>query len=281
MKLLRFGAPGQEKPGILDANGQIRDISAHIDDIGYQHLNDSSLATLRNIDLDACPAVESEVRLGQPVSNVRKVVCIGLNYSDHAEEAGMPIPDEPVVFLKADTSLAAPNDDVYIPKNSTKLDWEVELGIVIGKTAKYVEEADAMNHIAGFCVVNEISERAFQLEGTGQWTKGKSHDGFCPFGPVLTTSDEISDVQALDVWLDVDGERVQSGNTRTMIFSVPHMVSYVSQYMTLRPGDLISTGTPPGVGLGHKPPRFLSAEQTMQVGIEGLGEITQRVKAMD
>jgi len=279
MKLLRFGAPDSEKPGALDSSGQIRDISGHITDFGYEQLDDSSLERLRAIDLAACPIVDASTRIGQPLSNIRKVICVGLNYSDHAEESGMPIPAEPVLFMKADTSLSGPNDDVQMPKGATKLDWEVELGIVIGKTTRYVSEANALDHVAGYCVVNDVSERALQLDGTGQWVKGKSHDSFCPYGPVITTRDEINDVQALDLWLDVDGERVQTGNTRTMIFSVAHIVSYISQTMTLRAGDLIPTGTPPGVGLGFKPPRYLSIGQRMNVGIQGLGEISQQVVA--
>ena len=277
MKLLRFGQPGSEKAGAMDSAGQIRDISAHVADIGYQQLDDSALDQLRSIDLDSCPTIDASVRLAEPVSNVRKVICVGLNYSDHAAESGMAIPEEPILFMKADTSLSGPNDDVQKPNGSIKLDWEVELGIVIGKTTRYVSEEDALQHVAGFCVVNDVSERAFQLEGTGQWVKGKSHDSFCPFGPFLTTRDEIPDVQALNMWLDVDGERMQTGNTRTMIFNVAHIVSYISQTMTLRAGDLIPTGTPPGVGLGFTPPRFLSVGQRMSLGIEGLGEIGQRV----
>jgi len=280
MKLLRFGQPGAEKPGALDSGGQIRDISAHIADIGYQQLDDSSLDQLRAIDLEACPVADASTRIAEPVSNVRKVVCVGLNYSDHAAESGMAIPAEPVLFMKADTSLCGPNDDVQMPKGSTKLDWEVELGIVIGKTARYVSEENALQHVAGYCVVNDVSERAFQLDGTGQWVKGKSHDSFCPFGPVLTTRDEVSNIQELDMWLDVDGERMQTGNTRTMIFSVAHIVSYISQTMTLRPGDLIPTGTPPGVGLGFNPPKYLSVGQRMDVGIQSLGEISQKVIAV-
>lgn len=280
MKLLRFGQSGSEKAGAMDSAGQIRDISAHVSDIGYQQLDDSTLDQLRKIDLNACPVVDASTRLAEPVSNVRKVICVGLNYSDHAAESGMAIPAEPILFMKADTSICGPNDDVQMPVGSTKLDWEVELGIVIGKTARYVSEENALDHVAGFCVVNDVSERAFQLDGTGQWVKGKSHDSFCPFGPVLTTRDEIPDVQALDMWLDVDGERKQTGNTRTMIFSVAHIVSYISQTMTLRPGDLIPTGTPPGVGLGFNPPQFLSVGQRMELGIQGLGEISQRVVAV-
>ena len=277
MKLLRFGEPGAEKPGALDADGRIRDLSAHIDDIGPAQLDDASLTRLASLDLTSLPAVPASIRRGPPVNGIRKVVCIGLNYSDHAAESGLPIPEEPVVFMKADTSICGPNDDVMIPLVSHKLDWEVELGIIIGKEAHYVEEADALDHVAGYCVVNDVSERAFQIEGTGQWTKGKSHDTFCPLGPELTTRDEIADVQALDLWLDIDGQRVQTGTTSLMIFSVAHIISYLSRYMTLRPGDLISTGTPPGVGLGFKPPRYLKAGEVMSLGISGLGEISQTV----
>jgi 2-keto-4-pentenoate hydratase/2-oxohepta-3-ene-1,7-dioic acid hydratase in catechol pathway len=279
VKLLRYGEAGAEKPGALDQHGVIRDISAHISDIGYEQLGDSALNQLNQIDLSACPEVPSDTRLGPPVSNVRKVVCIGLNYTDHAEESGMEIPSEPVVFMKADTSVCGPNDDCPMPVANAKLDWEVELGIVIGKTAKNVSEADALDYVAGYCVVNDLSERVAQLENTGQWVKGKSHDFTCPFGPVLTTRDEIADVQSLDMWLDIDGQRVQSGNTRTMIFSVAHIVSYLSRHMTLRAGDLIPTGTPPGVGLGMKPPRFLQVGERCTVGIEHLGEISQQIVA--
>jgi len=277
MKLLRFGQLGSEKPGALDSSGVIRDISAHIPEIGYAQLDDSSLAALRQIDLQTCPEVAPSVRLGQPVSDIRKVVCIGLNYSDHAAESGMPVPEEPVVFMKADTSLSGPNDNVVMPRGAVKLDWEVELGVVMGKTARYVSEEDALEYVAGFCVVNDVSERAAQLESTGQWVKGKSHDTHCPFGPVLTTRDEIADVHALDIWLDIDDQRIQTGNTSTMIFSVAKIISYVSQHMTLRAGDLIPTGTPPGVGLGFKPPRFLKVGESMSLGIQGLGEISQLV----
>ena len=279
MKLLRFGPVGAEKPGALDSAGAIRDLSGHVSDIGYEQLDDSSLEKLRQIDLLACPKVDSTTRFGQPISNIRKVVCIGLNYSDHAAESGMAIPDEPVIFMKADTSLAGPNDDVVMPGGECKLDWEVELGVVIGKTARNISIENALDHIAGYCVVNDVSERATQLEGTGQWVKGKSQDTFCPFGPVLSTRDEVPDAQALDLWLDIDGERVQTGNTRTMIFNVAHIISYVSHHMTLRAGDLIPTGTPPGVGLGFNPPRFLKVGQKMSLGIEGLGQISQTVVA--
>lgn len=277
MKLLRFGDAGFEKPGVVDEDGTIRDLSSHIDDIGPDQLEDATLARLAAIDFKSLPAVPASVRRGPPVNNIRKIVAIGLNYSDHAEESGMAIPEEPVVFMKADTSICGPNDDVIMPLVSQKLDWEVELGVVIGKTAHYVDEADALSHVAGYCVVNDISERAFQLESTGQWVKGKSHDTFCPVGPELTTRDEIPDPQALDLWLTIDGERVQTGSTSLMIFSVAHIISYLSRYMTLRPGDLVITGTPPGVGLGFKPPRFLKPGEVMALGISGLGEISQTV----
>lgn len=281
MKLLRYGTVGDEKPAALDANGIIRDLSAHIDDINYNALNQTTLDRLGSLDLSSLPAISNNPRLGAPIADIRKIVCIGLNYSDHAEESGMAIPSEPVVFMKADTSICGPNDDVQIPKGSTKLDWEVELGIVISKTTRYVSEAEAMDHVAGYMVVNDISERAFQLDNTGQWVKGKSHDTFCPIGPVLTTRDEIKDVQNLSLWLDIDGERVQSGNTSTMIFSVAAIVSYLSQHMTLRAGDLIPTGTPPGVGLGFKPPRYLKEGEVMTVGIQDLGEISQKVVSIN
>lgn len=273
MKLLRHGAAGQERPGLLDADGVRRDLSGTLSDLSPDALDDATLDRLRALDPASLPVVDDSVRLGPPVSPIRKIICIGLNYSDHAEESGMPIPAEPIVFMKADTSIAGPHDDVIIPRDSHKCDWEVELGVVIGRQARYVAEADALSHVAGYCVVNDVSERSFQLEGTGQWVKGKSHDGFCPLGPVLTTRDEVPDPQALDLWLDLDGERVQTGNTRLMIFGVAHVIAYLSRFMTLRPGDLICTGTPPGVGAGMKPPRFLSAGQRMTLGVAGLGAI--------
>lgn len=279
MKLLRYGDAGAERPGALDGDGRIRDLSAHIDDIGPDQLDDATLARLAAIDLKSLPAVPASVRRGPPVANIRKIVCIGLNYSDHAAESGLPIPEEPVIFMKADTSICGPNDDVIMPLVSKKLDWEVELGMIIGKTASYIDEANALDHVAGYCVVNDVSERAFQIEGTGQWVKGKSHDSFCPVGPELTTRDEITDPQALDLWLDVDGERVQTGTTSLMIFSCAHIISFVSRFMTLRAGDLVITGTPPGVGLGMKPPRYLKVGQIMSLGIQGLGEISQTVVA--
>jgi len=277
MKLMRVGESGSERPAALDADGNIRDLSSHINDIGPGQLDDVTLARLAAIDLTVLPVLPASSRLGPPVNGIRKIACIGLNYSDHAAESGLPIPAEPVVFMKADTSIAGPNDDVIMPVGSRKLDWEVELGIIIGKQAQYVQESDALEYVAGYCVVNDISEREFQIEGTGQWTKGKSHDTFCPLGPELTTRDEIPDPQSLDLWLDIDGKRMQTGNTSLMIFGVAHIVSYLSRYMTLRPGDLISTGTPPGVGLGFKPPRYLKAGEVMSLGIQGLGEISQKV----
>ena len=276
MKLLRYGEPGQEKPGLLH-EGSIRDLSAHVTDIDGSVLSAEGQSRLQALNPLELPEVNQPVRLGAPMSGVGKVICVGLNYRDHAEESGMAIPDEPVLFMKSTTSICGPHDDVIVPRGSTKLDWEVELGIVIGKRASYVSEADALDHVAGYCVVNDVSERAFQLENTGQWVKGKSNDTFCPFGPCITTRDEVPDPHALDIWLDIDGERVQSGNTRTMIFTVATIVSYISRHMTLEPGDLIPTGTPPGVGLGFKPPRFLSAGNVMSLGIESLGEISQSV----
>lgn len=280
MKLLRYGPLGSEKPGLLDAQGNVRDLSGEINDIDGSVLGDAGIARLAALDESSLPKIDNPGRLGAPVGNVGKVVCVGLNYSDHAEESGMPIPEEPVLFMKANSSICGPNDDVLMPPTSTKLDWEVELGIVIGKAASYVSESDALSHVAGYTIVNDVSERAFQIEGTGQWTKGKSHDTFCPFGPVVVTRDEIPDPQTLDIWLEVDGERVQNGNTQTMIFSVSTIVSYISRHMSLQPGDVIPTGTPPGVGLGFKPPRFLSVGSEMKLGIAGIGEITNRVVKM-
>ncbi|MBX2825595.1 MAG: fumarylacetoacetate hydrolase family protein [Gammaproteobacteria bacterium] len=276
MKLVRYGQVGQEKPGLLHGD-TIRDLSGQIDDIEGATLDRATLDKLAALNPADLPEVSSETRLGAPLNRVGKVICVGLNYSDHAEESGMPIPAEPVLFMKSTTSICGPFDDVIIPRDSTKLDWEVELGIVIGKTARYVEEKDALDYVAGYTVVNDVSERAFQIDGTGQWVKGKSNDTFCPFGPCITTTDELVDPQVLDIWLEIDGERVQNGNTRTMIFSVAHIVSYISRHMTLEPGDLIPTGTPPGVGLGFKPPRFLKAGNVMKLGIAGIGDIQQTV----
>ena len=278
MKLARYGTPGAEKPALVDADGALRDLSGTIDDVAGEALSRDSLERLAGLDPATLPKVEGEPRLGPCVGRVGKLVCIGLNFSDHAAESNLPVPDEPIVFMKATSAIVGPDDDVWIPRDSTKLDWEVELGIVIGTRAKHVAEADALEHVAGFCVCNDVSERAFQTERSGQWTKGKSCDTFGPIGPWLVTTDEVGDPQALDMWLDVDGERRQSGNTRTMIFGAAHLVAYLSDLMTLHPGDVISTGTPPGVGMGMKPePVYLRAGQTMRLGIERLGEQTQRV----
>jgi 2-keto-4-pentenoate hydratase/2-oxohepta-3-ene-1,7-dioic acid hydratase in catechol pathway len=279
VKLLRFGESGTEKPGLLDAAGAIRDLSGHVADIAGSVLSDEGLAQLAAIDPASLPPVPAGTRIGPCVAGTSKFVCIGLNYADHARETGKEPPAEPIVFMKATSAIAGPNDDVEIPRGSGKADWEVELGVVIGRTAKYVSEADALTHVAGYCLVNDVSERAFQSERGGQWTKGKSHDTFGPIGPWLATRDEVPDPQALDLWLDVDGIRRQTGNTRTMIFGVAQLVAYLSQFMTLRPGDVIATGTPPGVGLGLKPPVFLQPGQEMRLGIDGLGEQRQRTIA--
>lgn len=277
MKLLRIGEPGQEKPAVLDTNGTLRDLSAHIDDISGDALSDAGLDALRALNLSDLPELPADSRIGPCVGHVGKIVCVGLNFSDHAAEAGMPAPEEPIIFLKASTSICGPNDDVLIPRGSQKTDWEVELGVVIGTTARYVEEANALDHVAGYCIVNDVSEREHQLERGTQWTKGKSADTFAPLGPWLVTRDEVSDPEALHMWLDVDGHRYQDGSTRTMIFGVAHLVHYISQFMTLQPGDVISTGTPPGVGLGQKPPVYLCKGQVMELGIEGLGTQRQTV----
>lgn len=277
MKLLRYGPAGAEKPGLLDSEGTIRDLSAHVDDIDGAALSPAGLSRLAALNASTLPAVGGNPRLGPPVTGVGKLLCIGLNYRDHAEETGAPIPAEPILFMKATTSISGPYDDVVLPKGSLKGDWETELGVVIGTRASYVEESRALEHVAGYCVFNDVSERHFQLEGTGQWVKGKSADTFAPFGPYLVTRDEVPDPQNLHLWLEVDGKRYQDGNTRTMIFSVAHLVSYASRYMTLEPGDIIPTGTPPGVGLGQKPPVFLKAGNVMRLGIDGLGEQEQKV----
>ncbi|MDR7127410.1 fumarylacetoacetate hydrolase family protein [Pseudotabrizicola sp. 4114] len=276
MKLLRHGATGAEKPGLLDADGRVRDLSGHISDITGDVLSPEGLTRLAAIDPAGLPLVQPE-RLGPPVANVGKFLCVGLNYADHARETGKEAPAEPVLFAKAVSAICGPNDDVEIPRGSDRTDWEVELGIVIGTRAKYVDETQALDHVAGYLLVNDVSERRFQSERGGQWTKGKSHDTFGPIGPWLVTRDEIADVQAIDMWLDVDGQRRQTGNTRTMIFGVAHLVSYISQFMTLQPGDIIATGTPPGVGLGMKPPTFLREGQVVTLGAAGLGEQRQRM----
>ena len=279
MKLLRYGQPGQEKPGILVGDREIRDLSNIISDLAGESLLPQSIEKLRNTDLSRLPVVAEGTRIGPCVVGVGKFVCIGLNYSDHAAEAGMAMPSEPVIFMKATSSICGPDDDVVIPRGSKKMDWEVELGVVIGKPGKYVEEADALSHVAGYCVVNDLSERAFQLEGTGQWVKGKSADTFGPIGPWLVTPDEVPNPQDLAMWLDVDGHHYQNGSTRTMVFGVAYLISYISRFMSLRTGDIISTGTPPGVGFGLKPPVYLRAGNRIELGIQGLGEQTQKVVA--
>ncbi len=277
MKLLRVGPAGQEKPAILDKDGVIRDLSDKVADIAGEALSDAAFARLRALDLSALPVIAGDQRIGPCVDGVGKIICIGLNYSDHAAESGMTVPTEPILFLKATTAICGPNDDVLIPRKSHKTDWEVELGVVIGKTARYVDEAEAMDYVAGYCVTNDVSEREFQMERGTQWTKGKSADTFAPLGPWLVTRDEVPDPQNLSMWLEVDGHRYQDGSTRTMVFGVAHLVHYISQFMTLAPGDVISTGTPPGVGLGQKPPLYLRAGQVMKLCIEGLGTQQQRV----
>ena len=279
MKLLRHGQPGTEKPGLLDGSGVIRDLSGHIDDVAGDALGDATLAKLAGLDTSTLPAVDGATRLGPCVGHVGKFICVGLNYADHAAESGMDVPPEPVLFFKATSAITGPNDDVIIPRGSEKTDWEVELGIVIGKEARYVSEADAMNHVAGYCVVNDLSERHFQIERAGQWVKGKSADTFGPIGPWLVTRDEVADPQALPMFLEVDGHRYQDGSTRTMVYGVQHLVHYISQFMSLQPGDIISTGTPPGVGMGQSPQVYLKPGQTMRLGIEGLGEQTQTTVA--
>lgn len=276
MKLLRYGPRGSERPGILDNEGCLRDLSAQVPEIDGTMLLPEHLAKLRALDVATLPKVGGAPRVGPCVAGVGKIVCVGLNYSDHAAESNMAVPTEPVLFLKATSSIVGPDDDVEIPRDSVKTDWEVELGVVIGKPAKYVTESRAHEHIAGYCVVNDVSERAYQMERGGQWDKGKCCDTFAPIGPWLVTADEISDPQNLDMWLEVDGRRFQNGNTRTMVFGVAHLVSYISQFMSLQSGDIISTGTPPGVGNGQKPPVFLKAGQTMRLGISGLGAQKQR-----
>ena len=275
MKLLRFGEMGQEKPGILDSNGKIRDLSGHISDINGETISEDGLNKISSIDQMSLPIVPEGIRLGACVGSIGKFLCIGLNYSDHAAESGMPVPKEPILFSKATSAVVGPNDDVEIPRNSVETDWEVELGIIIGKKAKYITEENVEENIAGYCVVNDVSEREFQLKKEGQWTKGKSCDTFGPTGPYLVTKDEIPDVQNLNMFLDVNGKRMQNGSTKTMIFSANYIVYYLSQFMSLNPGDVIATGTPPGVGGGMKPPVFLKAGDTMKLGIEGLGEQNQ------
>ncbi len=276
MKLLRYGEPGQERPGLLDSNGRIRDLTDLIGDLSGTALSPESIAHLQSQDVNSLPLVEGNPRIGPCVGQIGKFICIGLNYADHAAETGADIPKEPIIFNKWTSAIVGPNDNVEIPRNSKKTDWEVELGVVIGKGGRYIDEADALEHVAGYCVINDVSEREFQIERGGTWDKGKGCDTFGPIGPWLVTRDEIADPHQLNLWLEVDGKRYQNGNTRTMIFQIPKLVSYLSQFMSLQPGDVISTGTPPGVGLGIKPePVFLRAGQTMRLGIEGLGEQQQ------
>lgn len=280
MKLVRYGAIGKEKPGLIDQDGKIRDLSGVIPDIGPAQLTPAALAKLAKVKVDKLPLVKGRPRYGVPISGVGKFLAIGLNYSDHAAEAGMPIPKEPIMFLKADTSLSGPNDKVMLPKGSKKSDWEVELGVVIGTKAQYVSKKDALKHVAGYCVVNDVSEREYQIERGGTWDKGKGCDTFGPVGPWLVTADEVPNPQRLNMWLNLNGERFQTGNTKTMVFDVATIISYASRFMTLMPGDIITTGTPPGVGMGVKPtPRFLKAGDVMTLGIDGLGEQRQEVIA--
>lgn len=281
MKLLRYGDTGHEKVGMLDEQGRIRDLSAHVDDLAGHALSDESLDQLRKLSVQDLPVVQGEPRIGPCVADVGKFICIGLNYSDHAAETGATVPPEPIVFMKATSAIVGPDDSIVIPRGSTKTDWEVELGVVIGKKAKYVSEQDALDYISGYCVVNDVSERAFQTERSGQWTKGKSSDTFGPIGPWLVTRDDVPDPQNLSMWLTVNGTSMQDGSSNTMVYGVAYLVSYLSQFMTLHPGDIISTGTPPGVGMGMTPPVYLKAGDVVELGIEGLGTQRQTVKVDD
>lgn len=279
MKLLRFGEPGSERPGMVDADGAIRDLSGHVTELSGKALDPDALASLSRIDPKSLPAVDGNPRIGPCVAGSGKFICIGLNYSDHAAETGAVVPSEPIIFMKATSAICGPNDDLLIPRGSQKTDWEVELGVVIGRKAKYVSEAEALDYVAGYCTVHDVSERAFQIERSGQWTKGKSCDTFGPIGPWLVTRDEVPDPQALGMWLTVNGEMMQNGSTKTMVFGPAFLVSYLSQFMSLHPGDIISTGTPPGVGMGMRPPRFLQPGDVVELGIEGLGRQRQQVRA--
>lgn len=279
MKLVRYGEAGHERPGLIDGDGKIRDLSGRVGDIGGGAIDPAALDALAKVDAGSLPLVEGNPRLGPCVAGTGKFICIGLNYSDHAAETGATVPPEPIIFMKATSAIVGPNDDLLIPRGSTKTDWEVELGIVIGKTAKYVSQEEALDYVAGYCVCHDVSERAFQIERHGQWTKGKSADTFGPTGPWLVTKDEVPDPQNLKMWLTVNGETMQDGSTRTMVYGVKYLVSYLSQFMSLRPGDIISTGTPPGVGMGMKPQRWLKPGDVVELGIEGLGSQRQDVKA--
>jgi ureidoglycolate lyase len=282
MKLLRYGTKGQEKPGLLDSQGQIRDLSAHVSDIAGSALDPASLATLARLDPASLPLVSGSARIGACVGEVGKFICIGLNYADHAAESGMAVPSEPVIFNKWTSAINGPNDDVQIPRDSKKTDWEVELGVVIGKGGRYIDEANALEHVAGYCVINDVSEREWQLERGGTWDKGKGFDTFGPLGPWLVTRDEVADPHQLNLWLEVDGHRYQDGNTRTLVFQIPALIAYLSRCMSLQPGDVISTGTPPGVGMGVKPNAvYLRPGQEIRLGIEGLGEQRQRTVQAD
>ena len=281
MKLLRYGPQGTEKPGMMAADGTIRDLSGHIDDLAGAELSDAALDQLRAIDVNSLPVVEGSARLGPCVGNIGKFVCIGLNYADHAAESGMALPEEPVIFFKATSAITGPNDDVEIPRHSVKTDWEVELGVVIGKAAKYISKKEALDHVAGYCVINDLSERDFQLHRSGQWVKGKSADTFGPIGPWLVTRDEVPDPQNLAMYLEVNGHRYQDGSTKTMHFEVATIVSHLSQFMSLQPGDVISTGTPPGVGMGQKPETYLKPGDVIELEIEGLGKQRQNVGASE
>ncbi len=273
MKLLRYGPKGAERPGLLDTDGKIRDLAGTIGDLAGDALTPAGLDRLRALDPAALPLVDGEPRIGPCVGAIGKFMCIGLNYADHAAESGLDVPPEPILFMKATSAVCGPNDNVIIPRDSEKTDWEVELGVVIGKPGKYIAEADALDHVAGYCVINDVSERAFQIERAGQWVKGKSADTFGPIGPWLVTADEVEDPQKLKLWLEVDGHRYQDGSTKTMVYGVRHLVSYLSKFMSLQSGDVISTGTPPGVGMGQKPnPIYLEPGQTMRLGVDGLGE---------
>ena len=278
MKLVRYGEAGSERPGVVGTDGKIRDLSAHVADIGGAALDPRSLQDLSRIDPATLPPVDGSPRIGPCVAGTGKFICIGLNYSDHAAETGATVPPEPIIFMKATSAIVGPNDDLLIPRGSEKTDWEVELGIVIGRQAKYVSEAEALDYVAGYCVVHDVSERAFQTERSGQWTKGKSCDTFGPTGPWLVTKDEVPDPQNLKMWLTVNGEFMQDGSTKTMVFGAAYLVSYLSQFLSLQPGDIISTGTPPGVGMGMKPPRYLKAGDVVELGIEGLGSQRQQVR---
>jgi len=279
MKLVRFGEPGRERPGVIDKDGALRDFSGYMVDVAGSELDPDSLSRLAKIDPESLPRAAGEPRFGPCVAGTGKFICIGLNYSDHAAETNATVPPEPIIFMKATSAIVGPNDDLLIPRGSVKTDWEVELGLVIGRKAKYVSEADAFDYVAGYCVAHDVSERAFQAERQGQWTKGKSCDTFGPIGPWLVTKDEVPDPQNLPMWLTVNGEKMQNGSTKTMVYGVTYLVSYLSQFMSLLPGDIISTGTPPGVGLGMKPPRFLKAGDVVELGIEGLGTQRQQVRA--